>query len=344
MLDDLKMIHQRDKSDALGIVEKQWQQLTHETNFTGTAQFSNIENVVYAGMGGSALAALMVQTWPSLPVPFVIIRDYDLPEFVGENTLVICASYSGNTEETLSALAQAADKQAQIVVIAGGGKLQAAAASKGYLLAELPKVVQPRYAVLSNFKVIIDILRQAKLVDDATSVAELASAAQFLQDTTASWRPDVATNQNPAKQIAQDLIGKSVVVYSGPKLYPAAYKWKISINENAKQVAWQNQYPEFNHNEFIGWSKQPVDKPYAIVDLRSNLENERTQKRFDVSERLLSGLRPAPTVVEAEGRTVLEQLLWTAALGDFVSIYTALLNNVDPAPVELVERFKKELG
>ncbi len=101
--------------------------------------------------------------------------------------------------------------------------------------------------------------------------------------------------------------------------------------------------PEFNHNEFLGWTKQPVNKPYAVVELRSNLEHKRTQKRFVVTERLLSGMRPAPIVVEAAGETGLEQLLWASVLGDFVTIYTALLNGVNPTPVDLVEKFKKQM-
>ncbi|MGC1176878.1 MAG: SIS domain-containing protein, partial [Candidatus Saccharimonadales bacterium] len=104
-----------------------------------------------------------------------------------------------------------------------------------------------------------------------------------------------------------------------------------------------NQYSEFNHNEFIGWTKQPVDKPYAVVDLRSNLEHERIQKRFVVSERLLSGMRPSPLVVQTKGADLLEQLLWTIALGDFVTLYTALLGGINPTPVDLIEKFKKTL-
>jgi glucose/mannose-6-phosphate isomerase len=125
---------------------------------------------------------------------------------------------------------------------------------------------------------------------------------------------------------------------------PAAYKWKISFNENAKQIAWTNQFPEFNHNEFIGWTKQPVDKPYAIVELRSSFEHPRVQKRFEVSGRLLSGLWPNPHIIDAQGESVLEHLLWTILCGDFVSIYTALLNGLNPAPVEFVEKLKLELG
>ena len=342
MLDDLKMIHERDAADALGIAEKQWQQLGIEFAVTAYEGF-NPSNVVYGAMGGSALAALLSTTWPGYNVPFAVVRDYDIPAYVSGSTLFIAASYSGNTEETLSALAQAETAGAKIAVIAGGGKLQAIAEEKGYPLALLPKTAQPRYAVLANLKALISLVAPYNLLATDNIGAELGRGAEFLQAQTSLWRPDVPTAQNPAKQLAQELIGQSVVVYGGAKLFPAAYKWKISFNENAKQVAWCGQLPEFNHNEFIGWSKQPVDKPYKVVDLRSSLEHPRTQKRFEVSERLLSGMRPAPHVVNAVGKDLLEQLLWTVAYGDFVSLYAALLNGLNPAPVELVEKFKKEL-
>jgi glucose/mannose-6-phosphate isomerase len=341
MLDDLKLIHERDEADALGIAEKQYEQLGYV--FDVTPVDFHPENIVYAAMGGSALAAHLSTSWPGYTVPFEIVRGYDLPAYVSEKTLVIAASYSGNTEETLSALAQAEEKGAKIAVIAGGGKLQAHAEEKNYPFVLLPKAAQPRYAVLYNLKALLVLFQNAGVLAEQDAVAQLESQADFLKQATAAWRPDVATKDNPAKQIAQELAGKSVVIYGGPKLFPAAYKWKISVNENAKQVAWTNQIPEFNHNEFIGWSKQPVDKPYAVIDLRSNLEHPRVQKRFEIIARLLSGMRPEPIVVQAEGQTLLEQLLWTVAFGDFVSMYLALLNGINPAPVELVEKFKKEM-
>jgi glucose/mannose-6-phosphate isomerase len=342
VLDDLKMIHERDAADTLGIAEKQWQQL--ELNFTvETYPGFRPHNIVYAGMGGSALAALVATTWPGFVVPFEIVRQYDIPAYVGEQTLFIAASYSGNTEETLSALEQAEARGAKILVIAGGGKLHEIATTKGYPLAVLPKTEQPRYAVLANLAALLALIESYEVTAVSNYRPELAEAATYLRGATAQWRPDVPTAQNAAKQLAQEMIGKSVVVYGGPKLWPAAYKWKISFNENAKQVAWTGTVPEFNHNEFIGWSKQPHDKPYAVVDLRSSLEHERVQKRFEVTERLLSGMRPAPHVVQAEGTSLLEQLLWTIAFGDFVTLYTALLNGLNPAPVELVEKFKKEM-
>ncbi len=344
MLDDLKLIHERDVSDALGIVEKQGDQLLQKFKVENAPSFDHIRNVVYTGMGGSALAALLAHTWPKIKKPLEVVRDYELPEYVDGDTLVIASSYSGNTEETIAALAGAEAKGAQIAVITGGGKLEEIARAHGHTLLILPKAAQPRYAALYNYRALVDLLELAGLVHHEEATAELEKAAAFLRNASKAWRADVPTAQNPAKQLAQELIGKSVVIYSGPKLFPAAYRWKIDVNENAKQVAWVNQLPEFNHNEFLGWSQQPVNKPYAVVDLRSNLEHERVQKRFEVSARLLSGMRPEPHVVQAEGETVLEQMLWTQAFGDFVTIYLALLNNINPAPVDLVEKFKKELG
>jgi glucose/mannose-6-phosphate isomerase len=341
MLDDLKLIHERDAQDTLGIAERQWEQLSYE--FETSQGAVDADNIVYAGMGGSALAAVLSLSWPGYDKPFEVVRDYDIPGYVSDKTYFIAASYSGNTEETLSALAQAEEKGAQIAIIAGGGKLAEIAKEKGYPLAVLPKAEQPRYAVFYNLKALLALLDKAGLQTKSGINSELEKAASFLKAAVEPWIPTIPTDKNQAKQIALEVIGKSAVIYAGPKFAPAAYKWKISFNENAKHVAWHNQYPEFNHNEFMGWTKQPVDKPYAIIDLRSSLEHPRVQKRFEVTEKLLSGMRPAPIVVEAQGETLLEQLLWTIALGDFVTIYTALLNGLNPAPVDLIEKFKKSL-
>ncbi len=175
------------------------------------------------------------------------------------------------------------------------------------------------------------------------SRAQLEEAARWLKDQLSNFRPDVATKDNKAKQLALELIGKSVVVYAGPKLFPAANKFKIGLNENAKNVAWVNQYSEFNHNEFIGWSSHPEQKPYSVVEIRSNLENDRIQKRFVISEQLLSGKRPSPEVINPEGDNLVKQLVWASNYVDFVSIYVALLNGINPTPVALVEKLKQLL-
>lgn len=339
MLDDLKKIHERDPQDALGVAEKQWLQL--QEVFALNIAPRPIQNVVVGGMGGSALSASIAQSWPGLNIPFEISRSYGVPASIGSNTLFIASSYSGNTEETLHALSQAEKTGAAIVVVASGGQLRTIAEDKGYPFLRLPAGFQPRHVALAGLKALLTIFDAYGLTTEKAS--ELTSLAPVVKTYTSQYSPVVATKNNLAKQIAQELMGKSIVVYAGPKLAPAAYKWKISFNENAKHVAWWNQYPEFNHNEFLGWTRQPEQKPYAIIDLRSNLEHPQVQKRFEISARLLSGMRPAPIVVHAPGETLVEQLLGTIVLGDFVSIYLALLSNINPTPVELIEKLKKEL-
>jgi len=346
MLDDLKYIHERDAQDALGIAEKQWQQLEQDFEIEYPDSFADAEpttNIVFAGMGGSALAALLSQTWPGYTVPFEISRDYTPPHHLHKNTLFVASSYSGNTEETIEALGHAEEAGALIAIITSGGKLADIAREKHYPLIVLPGGFQPRFASLFALKALITLLERAGFVKTEQAEVTLKKTAEYLQSIVSAWRADVPTKDNYAKQIALELMGKSVVIYGGPLMFPAAYKWKISCNENAKNVAWCNEIPEFNHNEFLGWTSHPVEKPYAVVDLRSHLEHPRVLKRFEVTEKLLSGKRPAPIVIDVLGDTLLEQLLWAVALGDFVTIYLAFLNGLNPTPVDLIEKFKKSL-
>lgn len=343
VLDDLKMIHERDAQDALGVAQKQWQQLIHDYPVSYQPSVDGIQNIVVAGMGGSALAAEYVKAWARTTKPFEIVRNYDLPHYVNAQTLIIASSYSGNTEETISALAAAEEKGCQIVVVCAGGRLKEVATDKGYPLFVLPGNFQPRMAVFYNLAALLQILEPAACVSQG-SIKELHEAAQWLKTEIDAWRPDVPTANNAAKKLALELMGSSPVIYGSVLTFPVAYKWKISFNENAKNVAWCNQYPEFNHNEFLGWSSHPVDKPYKIIDLRSSFDHERVSKRFELSARMLSGKRAEPNTVTLSGDSELKQLLWGTAFGDFVSLYLALLNGLNPTPVDLIEKFKAELG
>ncbi len=345
MLDDLKYIHERDAQDALGVARKQGQQYQHDYAFQWQPP-REIFKVVVAGMGGSGLAAKALKSWPGLAVPYEVVQDYTLPAYIDETTLVVCSSYSGNTEETLAALDEALGqpeaKRPMLAVIASGGKLLDAAKAQGLPSLQLPGGYQPRMTFGFQFRALLELFEQAGLCKGA--VQELTDASQWLEQQLAPWLPEVPAVKNPAKQLAQELMGKSPVIYAGPKLFPAAYKWKISFNENAKNIAWCGQLPEFNHNEFIGWISHPTEKPSGVIDLRSNLEHERTQKRFGISDRLLSGKRPAAHAVDVQGDTLVRQLLWSIALGDFVSLYVALLNGLNPTPVDLIGKLKGELA
>lgn len=340
MLDNQSLLQQRDPDHALRIAAEQSQYFAASFDAIFTPN-TPPRSIVWSGMGGSALPAVIIASWPRLTIPLEISRNYDIPPFVDQSTLFIASSYSGNTEETLAALARAEERQAQIVVIAAGGKLAEIARTKKYPLFALPAGIQPRMATFYFVNAFCQIVKSLDITVESTQ--QLAATGDWLADHLAAWAPDVPETDNLAKQIAMKLAGKTPIIYAGPKLFPAANKWKIGMNENAKNTAWANQYPEFNHNEFIGWSSHPVEKPFGVVEIRSSLEHPRVQKRFELSERLLSGKRPASIVVEPHGETLLQQLAWSFALGDFVSIYLAILNGVNPTPVALVEKLKSQL-
>lgn len=346
MLDDDNVLRQRDPGNALGIAAAQHEQARFAVNVAHPEHDGReITRVVVAGMGGSALAALQAKAWLAgeLPIPFEVVRAYDLPEYVDYNTLVIASSYSGNTEETLSALDQARKKNAQVAIIAAGGKLQHIAEDDSIASVALPGGLPQRMTLIYGLRAITALFAHFGITN-YDPFGEIADVGDWLGEQTRQWTGDVTTDKNYAKQLALMAVGKTPVFYGGTLTAPLAYKWKISWNENAKNVSFWNELPEFNHNEFIGWSSHPIDKPFAVFDLISTFEHPRILKRFEISDRLLSGKRPKSTVVTMQGDTPIAQLLWGSVLADFASIYVAILNGVDPIPVQLIERFKQELA
>ncbi|MDB5183352.1 MAG: pgi, glucose-6-phosphate isomerase [Candidatus Saccharibacteria bacterium] len=345
MLDDTNILKQRDPKNALGVAADQWQQVQYGAEvLDGTPESLNITKVVIAGMGGSALAALLMKAWleEKLKIPLEVVREYELPTYVDATTLVVASSYSGNTEETIACLAQAEQLGAHRSVIAAGGKLIEQAEASKLPRVQIPAGLQPRMAVLFNLKALAALLTSFGVLSNEV-VEEVAQTGDWLKSESDQWTSLVPIDKNYAKQLALIAVGKTPVFYGGRLTGPVAYKWKISWNENAKNVSFWNVYSEANHNEFIGWSSHPIEKPFVIFDIKSSFEHERILKRFEITDRLLSGMRPKANTIELVGDTPLKQLLWGSILADFVSIYLAVLNGVDPTPVDLVEKLKTEL-
>lgn len=309
-----------------------------------SAQGVGIQNIILAGMGGSALVGNILKNWlyDKLKVPLEVVRGYDIPGYVNERSLVIISSYSGNTEETLSALKQAQRLNGVIFIMAAGGKLVDIADSENYSLLKLPHASQPRFAVLAGLKALACLLEDLELTEGVDLRRELIDVANFLDEEKSALSLDTK-HDNLAREIALELVGKPVLVYGGPALGSAAYKWKININETSKQLAFYNVYSELNHNEFQGWLF-PKDKDLAVVQLESELDTNRIKKRMIITEQLLAKHGFQPIKVKAHGRTHLEQLLYTILLGDYVSAYLGILNGIDPTPVDLIEELKKELS
>lgn len=346
MLDDAHIIDQRDTLGALEVAETLYKQTSYPVQLVDTENDNReIKNIIVTGMGGSALAADFVKVLLEriLPIPFEVIKGYELPEYAQQHTLVIASSHSGNTEETITCLNEAIRRDCQLAAIATGGQVQTIATEHHILFGAIPHDTQPRMGMIYNLRVLLAILQQFGLIDDSLST-DMSDATEWLHAESSLWIKEAPTERNYAKQLALQAVGKTPVFYGGSLMAPVAYKWKISWNENAKNVAFWNYFPEFNHNEFLGWTSHPIEKPFAVFDLVSELENPRIIKRFSLSDRLLSGLRPKSIVVPMTGSSLLRQMLWGCILADFVSIYVAILNNVDPTQVDLIEKFKRELA
>ena len=347
MLDDKNVLEQRDPSGALRIAADEYKQAEFEaTVWNGEHDHRPIRNIVVAGMGGSALAALIVKVWLRgvFTEPFEIVRNYTLPQYVGPHTLVIVSSCSGKTEETLGCLDQARERGAQVTIMTSGGALLDRARELSIAHVVLPDraEIEPRMSTIAQTRALAQLLAHFAIIPPSY-YEDIAAQSAMLATATEDWTSAVTTDRNFAKQLALLAVGKTAVFYGGELTAPLAYKWKISWNENSKNVAFWNEYPEFNHNEFLGWTSHPVEKPYVIFDLRNRFEHSQVQRRFEISDRLLSGMRPKATSIELAGDSVLAQLLWGCILADFVSIYLAILNGVDPTPVALIEKLKHEL-
>jgi glucose/mannose-6-phosphate isomerase len=345
MLDDPNILKQHDSWKDLEYASLQYEQAKFVANvLNGDNDHRSIFNVVIAGMGGSALAALTAKNWlgAELKIPIDVVRTYDLPNYVNKNTLVIISSYSGNTEEVISCLSQAQTRDCQIAIVTSGGKLMDQAVTDRIAYVTLPTRLQPRMALICTLCSLIALLANFEIISDS-KLDEIASKSDWLRLETSKWIGDIPTDDNHAKKLALKAVGKTAVFYGGALSASVAYKWKVCWNETAKNVAFWNEFPEFDHNELIGWTSHPVEKPFVLFDIISSLENPQILKRFEISDRLLSGLRPKSISINLAGETLIEQLLWGTVLADFVSIYLAVLNGVSPTSVELIEKLKREL-
>ena len=302
------------------------------------------DGVVVCGMGGSAIGAdLLRACLPDLPVPYEVVRDYDLPAWAGPSTLVVACSCSGNTEETLSCLRAAFDRGSRVVCIASGGAVAAVALEHGLQLVTVPACQSPRAAIGSLTMALAAVLSANGLV--AGFAAEVDEAAALLRAMVTELDPAVPAAANVAKTLAASLHGRLTVVYGAGLTAPAARRWKGQINDNAKALAFFADLPELNHNEIMGWTSQPeLSAQTAAVLLVDPDADERLLHRIEFTADYLRGHLATVEVVTAGGESRLARLATTLCLGDWVSYYLALLYAVDPTPVNAIEQFKARLA
>lgn len=306
-----------------------------------------INNIVLTGLGGSAIGGdmlrVMVEEYGDIPM--IVNRDYTLPGFVGKETLVICASCSGGTEETLSAYSQARARNAQIVCITSGGELAERANKDGIPVCFIPGGQPPRTETGFMFFPLLSLLAHLGLFSRSIS-DDIEETLQLLVELNKAYSMEVAVEKNVAKQLATQLDGRIPVIY-GSQGYRGvvAIRWKCQFNENAKEHAFANVFPEQNHNEIQAWKKCRKQAPrWFLVYLRDPAETvtlPRIARRVEVMKKL-AGRTPSYEAW-AQGESLLAKMFSLFYLGDYVSIYAAFLNDIDPTNIDSISRLKVEM-
>lgn len=301
-------------------------------------------NVVVCGMGGSAIGGDFLRSLfeASGTVPCFVCRDYDLPAFVGKDTLLITCSYSGNTEETLSAMREGIKRGCSVVAVTSGGEVAEICRQHGFSHVLVPAGKPPRMALGYLFVPLVVIAERLGYIPKQDSEGAFAELDRCVE----RWGVDRALSTNTAKNLAAYLFGRVPLVYGlGSWQGVVASRWKGQINENAKVMAFSHSFPELNHNEIMGWTlaeRQNVAH-WATVFLESGHESIRMQTRAKVTREIIRDKTETFTVT-AFGETLLTQMLSLTFCGDFVSLYLAALNGVDPEDIASINTLKKALA
>lgn len=302
-----------------------------------------VSSVIVAGMGGSAIAAMIAggALRDMLPVPFQVVQDYRLPAHARRETLVVASSYSGNTEETLSMFEDALKRGCRVVGTTSGGALKERLTEEGLPCFDLPDGVQPRAALPHLIAPVLETLERTELAVTRRLAAE---AVEVCKSVAAGCRRGRAERYNPAKRVARVLSTGTPVVFGSGVLAAPAMRWRTQLNENAKVLAREDFLPASNHNDINAWTFDPRASACRVVILRDPKGSARVDQRASMTGKFAREGGAKVVDVRARGEGPLARALSATLVGDFVSVYLALLRGVDPTPVEVIARLKRELA
>jgi glucose/mannose-6-phosphate isomerase len=348
-LDDHSAYRRFDKSGMLDHLHRfpqechrAWEQVL---TFEVPREYRRISNVIILGMGGSAIGGDIVRrlALSESRLPVFVHRDYSLPAFADETSLIIASSYSGNTEETLSAFSEALRTPSRKLVITSGGRLKRIADNEGIPAFLVDYRAPPRAALAHSLIPMIGIFQQLGLLGDRSSdMQETLDTLRRLSEDYVDTKPLAS---NPAKQMATRLHGSIIVTYGADMLTEVAQRWKAQFNENSKNWAFSESFPELNHNAIVGYSCPPKEKQRMfVVMLRSRALGQRNLLRYEATADLLTKAEIAHDFIDATGDSPLAQIMSLVYLGDYVSFYLALISEVDPTPVDAIDYIKSFLA
>ena len=301
-----------------------------------TTYHKEIRNVLICGLGGSGIGGTIVTDLvaPEAGIPICATKDYSIPNFVNEHTLVIASSYSGNTEETLYALKKCQDRGAEIACITSGGKLKTLAEENNYNLILIPGEQPPRAMFGYSFTQLFFLLNHYGLIDNSFE-NQFEKSITLLND-----RQDHI--QSEAKKLADKMYGNTPVIYTANGFEGVGVRFRQQINENSKMLCWHHVIPEMNHNELLGWRTNTEN--LAVVYCRNKCDYDRNQVRMDINKKVIAKFTDNISEVWSEGGSPLENTLYHISLGDWVSWYLSEMNEVDAIEIDVINFLKGELA
>jgi glucose/mannose-6-phosphate isomerase len=348
ILDKTEKLKEIDKSDMLNHLMKTpdyCQDAINRAKQIKMPKKVKPKNIIIAGMGGSAIGGETLQNWlrDKLPIPIQVCNDYTLPAYANKDTLFFANSYSGNTEETLSAFLDAVRRKCTTITITSGGNLLSFSKELQVSHVTIPSQLPPRVAIPYLFFPLPVLMER---MDVLPSIEEdLQKAIQVLKKVGEENSPKIPTEDNPAKKLALELVETIPVIYGFRQYQSVAHRLKTQFNENSKVPSKHDVFPELNHNETVGWeAPETLTKNYSIILIRDHDEPPEIKHRIEITKSLV--LHKAKKVLEihARGEEKLAKMFSVLRIGDFTSVYLAILQGVDPTPVKIIDEVKKALG
>ena len=350
MLDDLKQISEIDKSDMLKAVEefpKQIKQSKEIIDSSSLPRIFKVDNIIISGMGGSAIPGDIIQSLfrERSEIPIFVTREYDLPKWANKNTLVFSLSYSGNTEETLSTFKHAYQKHCKIIGISSGGKLQEYCEKRQIPHIKIPSGFQPRAATgYILFSVLYALNKTGVITHDMDS--EIKETISVLEEFSKHNSRDVSEKDNLSKQIATKIQGKIPRLYGWSFFVPISKRWCTQLNENSKVICSYAEATETSHNDIVAWSMDSdASKKYSCIIFRDH-EDETVymSTHLNFMRDLFKDVSGNVIEIPVVGKKRLTKMMYLMYLGDFVSVYLAILRKIDPTPVEAIIELKEKLS
>jgi glucose/mannose-6-phosphate isomerase len=303
------------------------------------------KTIVVAGMGGSAIGGELLKDWAKAQIktPIEVCRDYDLPAYADENTLVFATSYSGETEETLSVFLEALKRKCMTITISSGGTLQRFAQELDVPHLLVPSGMAPRATLPYLFIPLPCILQKIGIAPNMQK--EYSDTVRILKQIGEENSPEIPSACNPSKTLATEIQGTIPTVYGFGFYRAVAQRFKTQINENSKNPAKWEYLPELNHNEIVGWEEaKEFAKYFSVIFIRDKEEPEEIKLRIEVSKELISRTLTGLFEVWSKGNSKLARMASVICTGDFTSVYLAILRGIDPTPVKSIDFLKRRLA